>query len=54
MLIVLVLVLVDSLIAIIVLPLDNARASVVTIPNKQNTGSTRNVCIYMQHIIFQS
>ena len=45
MLMVLVLVLVDSLIAVIVLPLDNARPSVTIIANKQDPGFTRNVKI---------
>jgi gamma-aminobutyric acid type B receptor len=42
MLIVLVLVLIDSIIAVTVLPLDNARSSVHIIPNKQAPGFTRN------------
>ena len=45
MLVVLVMVLMDSLIAVTVLPLDNARASVIIIPNKQNPGFTRNVML---------
>ena len=43
MLVVLVMVLIDSLIAVIVLPLDNARLSPLLIPNKQDQGFTRNV-----------
>ena len=43
MLVVVVMVLIDSLIAITVLPLDNARLSPLLIPDKQDEGVTRNV-----------
>ena len=42
-LIVVVMVLIDSLIAVTVLPLDNARLSPLLIPDKQDKGVTRNV-----------
>lgn len=47
MLMVLVFVLVDSIIAAVVLPLDNGRYSVTIIPNKQDPGFTRNVRDYI-------
>ena len=43
MLVVVLLVLIDSLVAVIVLPLDNARSQTTAIPNKQDQDFTRNV-----------